>query len=199
MKHVLNLQATDERNVLMGYAMGTKPNQRIALIKELIHRALIALLKEQDIHKISIRELCGIAGINRTTFYNHYGSQYDVLAEMEQVFLNDVAAFLFEGNDQNRKPMEQVLRYLESNLEFVRLLFNSNVDPEFPRKLFSLSPIQQTLQRISAREALEREQDDTMSFLLYGGYQIVQIWINKDNDRDSPEWMAEMIENLMRK
>lgn len=179
--------------------MGMKPNQRIALTKELIHRALIDLLKEQDIHKISIRELCGIAGINRTTFYNHYGSQYDVLAEMEQGFLNDVAAFLSEGKDQNRKPMEQVLRYLESNLEFVRLLFNSNVDPEFPRKLFSLPPIQQTLQRISVREALEKEQDYAVSFFLYGGYKIVQIWINKDDDRESPEWMTEMFENLMRK
>lgn len=71
--------------------MGNKPNQRIALTKERIHGALTLLLKNQDIRKISIRELCDIAGINRTTFYNHYGSQYDVLAEIRDWYLRDIA------------------------------------------------------------------------------------------------------------
>lgn len=78
--------------------MRMKPNQRIALTKELIHRALISLLKKQDIHKISIRELCDIAGINRTTFYNHYGSQYDVLAEIRDWYIKDIASFALYGS-----------------------------------------------------------------------------------------------------
>ena len=54
-------------------------NQRVMLTKQLIRGALLKMLKTCNINKISILKLCQIAGINRTTFYNHYGSQYDVL------------------------------------------------------------------------------------------------------------------------
>lgn len=44
--------------------MGMKPNQRIALTKELIHRALISLLKKQDIQAVT--DSCK-TGLRRTT------------------------------------------------------------------------------------------------------------------------------------
>lgn len=177
--------------------MESKPNQRVMLTKELIHRALIELLKHQDIHKISIRELCGIAGINRTTFYNHYGSQYDVLSEMEQVFLDNITSFLSHEPSRCQNPLEDVLRYLESNIALVRLLINSNVDPEFPMKLFSLDPIQQTLRGFSSDEISAQEQEYSMNLILYGGFQIVKIWVNKDSDREDPKWMAALLEKLL--
>ena len=74
--------------------MEKKENQRITLTKRLLQDALINLLRTTDISKISIRELCEKAGINRTTFYNHYGSQYDVLKELSGNFLADIEAAL---------------------------------------------------------------------------------------------------------
>ena len=52
-----------------------KENQRILVTKRLLGVALIKLLKEKTIHEISVRELCDKAGVNRSTFYNHYKSQ----------------------------------------------------------------------------------------------------------------------------
>jgi len=174
-------------------------NQRIMLTKTLLKNALTHMLQEQNIYQISIRDLCQRAGINRSTFYKYYGSQFDLLAEMEQDLLNDISVFLSEEKDRSHQPLEQVLRYLENNIEFVRLLFNSNVDPEFPRKLFSLPPIQRMLQGFSEKKVPDREKEYAMSFLLYGGFQMVQLWVNKDQDRESPEWMALLIENLIKK
>lgn len=176
-----------------------KMNQRVMLTKQLLKNGLIEMLKKEAIYKISIRDLCENAGINRSTFYKYYGSQFDLLAEMEQDLLNDISAFLSEEKDRSHKPLEHVLRYLENNIEFVRLLFNSNVDPEFPRKLFSLPAIQQMLQGFSEKKVPDREKEYAMSFLLYGGFQMVQLWVNKDQDRESPEWMALLIENLIQK
>lgn len=62
-------------------------NQCRTLTKRLLKESLIKLLKEKDIQKISITELCNEAGINRTTFYSHYSSQYDVLKDMETTIL----------------------------------------------------------------------------------------------------------------
>lgn len=64
--------------------MEKKEDRRIAMTKRLLKAALIELLKEQDIYHISIRELCERADVNRTTFYKYYGSQFDLLTDMEK-------------------------------------------------------------------------------------------------------------------
>lgn len=74
--------------------MEKKENQRIMLTKQLLQTAFLKLLKVKPIHAISIRELCLEAGINRTTFYYHYGSQYDLLEDISQCFLDSIARCL---------------------------------------------------------------------------------------------------------
>ena len=83
--------------------MGAKSNQRVALTKQLICQAFFTLLKKKSIRQISIRELCEIAGINRTTFYNHYGSQYDVLAEMADNYLGEIAKAIENTDVKNKE------------------------------------------------------------------------------------------------
>ena len=150
-------------------------NQRIRLTKTLLKNALKEMLMEQDIYRISIRDLCDKAGINRSTFYKYYGSQFDLLSEMEHDFLDGITAFLMEGDGKDNEPLEQVLRYLEQNIDFVRLLLSANVDPEFPGLLFSLPSIQTMLQDIASEDLPAHERD------------------NKDAGRESPEEMAALI------
>ena len=58
-------------------------NRKIQMTKRCIREALFECLKEKDINKITISSLCEKADINRSTFYKYYGSQYDVIKEME--------------------------------------------------------------------------------------------------------------------
>ena len=46
-----------------------KIDQRVRLTRSLLKNALVQLMQEQQISKISVRALCDIAGINRSTFY----------------------------------------------------------------------------------------------------------------------------------
>ena len=169
------------------------------LTKTLLKNALLQMLKEQAIYQISIRDLCQNAGINRSTFYKYYGSQFDLLAEMEQDFMDDISSFLDEEKDSPQEPLVQVLQYLEKNIEFVRLLLNSNVDPDFPKRLFAFEPIQRSLQEFSSEEMTPEEQEYAMNYVLYGGFQITKIWVNKDADREDPKWMAALMEKQIRK
>ena len=58
-------------------------NQRVRLSKMLLKNALMKLLKEKPLEKITIYELCAEAQLNRVTFYKYYGSQYDLLTDIE--------------------------------------------------------------------------------------------------------------------
>ena len=166
-------------------------NQRVVLTKKLLKSSLIEMLQTQSIYRISIRELCENAGINRSTFYKYYGNQFDLLNEMEEDLLINIEETLasVEGYDQN--VLEQIISYLEKDIDFIRLLLNSNVDPEFPKNLMSMAPIQRIIKN-QMTDLPEAEQDYYYRFLLFGCYEIVRTWINKE-DRESPKAIAELI------
>lgn len=166
-------------------------NQRIMLTKKLLKKSLTDMLQTQSIYQISIRELCQNAGINRSTFYKYYGSQFDLLSEMEQDLLFNVENMLVLQENYSKNVIEQILVYLEQDIDFIRLLINSNVDPEFPKKLFSLPPIQRMMNELIA-DLPEDESEYFHRFLLFGAYEIIRVWINKEN-RESSEWLAALL------
>ena len=178
--------------------METKPNQRISLTKELVRRALIRLLKTQPLHKISIRQLCEIAGINRTTFYNHYGSQYDVLAEIRDGYLKDVAAAIETADPRDRERVWDrvalVFAYMESNLEISRLLIQTNIDETFAQRLFSLPQIEELLIQ-SLKDASPAARQEMIAFAIYGSYKLIQDWLSQPSRR-SPREMADLVLTL---
>lgn len=53
-------------------------DHRARVTQILIQKALTKLLREKPIHRISVKELCEEAGINRGTFYAHYTDIYDL-------------------------------------------------------------------------------------------------------------------------
>jgi AcrR family transcriptional regulator len=69
--------------------MEKKENRRVRLTKQ--------LLKEKDTAKISISELGHKAGINRTTFYYHYGSQHDLLENIASRFSRKFSPAIYEA------------------------------------------------------------------------------------------------------
>ena len=52
---------------------------RIIKTESSLKNALCNLVKERDFEKISVKDICEAAGINRITFYDHYKDKYDLL------------------------------------------------------------------------------------------------------------------------
>ncbi|MGM9615818.1 MAG: TetR/AcrR family transcriptional regulator [Oscillospiraceae bacterium] len=178
---------------------GMKPNQRVAITKKLIHEAFFMLLREKSIYKISIRELCEQAGINRTTFYNHYGSQFDVLAEMEDDYLGAIAKALEKADVQDKDSVHSrvalVLQFIQDNREFSSMLINNNIEETFAERLFSLPKIEDMLDKALANVPDDKEKAAIIAFSIHGSYKLLQDWIN-DPERISPAEETELILGL---
>jgi len=179
--------------------MEQRENQRIMLTKQLLQNALLKLLKITPLHAISIRELCKEAGINRTTFYNHYGSQYDLLGDISQRFLNSIADRLESADFSDRESVHQrvamVLEYIAENRELSLLLMNNNIDPGFAERIFSLPKISDLLEAALINCRDERKRTATISFVIHGSYRLLQDWINQEN-RLPPAEQTEMMLDL---
>ena len=196
----MNTQPTDERHVSnWGDQMEQKENQRIMLTKQLLQNAFLKLLKRVPLHAISIRELCKEAGINRTTFYNHYGSQYDLLGNISQRFLDSIAERLesadFSDRENVHRRVATVLEYIAENRELSILLINNNIDPSFAERIFSLPKIGDLLEAALGNCRDERKRAATVSFVIHGSYKLLQDWINQE-DRLSPIEQTEMMLDL---
>ena len=176
--------------------MEKKEDRRIALTKRMLKDALIDMLREKDIYHISIRELCENADVNRTTFYKYYGSQFDLLSDMENDLLAFVAKIIEKNNADTEKIITAACEYLEENLEFVRLIINNNIDPLFAEKLFAIDAIKESSRHHFYAGKSDSEKEYIYNFLTYGVFRMVCIWLNKD-ERESPQEFAELVGQIV--
>lgn len=171
--------------------MKKREDRRILMTKRMLKSALTEMLKEMDIYNVSIRELCERADVNRTTFYKHYRNQFDLLDEMENDLLHSIEKTIENVAESNGVFFVKLLVFLEENLEFVRLFFNANVDPDFPKKLFSLAVVIRSMEK-GMKDVPRNELEYVNRFMLSGIYEMIHFWLNKE-DRESSEKMAAII------
>jgi AcrR family transcriptional regulator len=170
-------------------------NQRVMLTKHLIHEALLKILKTRNINKISIRELCQVAGINRSTFYNHYGSQYDVLNEIAEMYIqstsftviNDIAAGI-----NIVECLTRVLQYVKDNLEFAKLILDQYNYDLIKHITISLPQFDHMVIKHLADDLDLEEKKAIASYVQYGTVRLLKEWILSDCLK-SPEEEVKLI------
>ena len=52
--------------------MAGKSDARVRYTQHALKQALLTLLKEKSVNKITVKEVCELAELNRATFYSHY-------------------------------------------------------------------------------------------------------------------------------
>uniref|UniRef100_UPI003FEF294A TetR/AcrR family transcriptional regulator n=1 Tax=Eubacterium sp. TaxID=142586 RepID=UPI003FEF294A len=163
--------------------MNTKNNQRTRLSKLLYNKALMALLKERgSVAKISVRELCDRAELNRSTFYAHYNEPNDLLMEIETELLDATEEHLKKIGEENdagaHKYILSFLKYIKQNDKQFRTLLIDSADPEF-RSRFMQQSIIQFVENLRIELPKELEQY-IFSYILNGSTGIIIQWIRSD-------------------
>lgn len=170
-----------------------KSPQRRTLTKRLIREAMLELLKTKSIQKISVRELCDAAGINRTTFYNHYDGTYEVLAEIEEHFLAQLSAAdtISNGEDGLERHIEALCLKLKQNADTALLLLTNNADPDFSSKLLKTQGCSEIWQKAGSAYS-EEESELLTKFVSGGAYAIVCGWL-ENGCRQSPKQVGSLL------
>ena len=105
---------------------------RVQYTKKVLKDALLRLLQSKPIAKVSIKELCEEAGLNRGTFYLHYNEPNDVLMEIEGDFIREKMSFLDPYlKDDNPDQLAKLFEAVLSNSELSLILFGRNGAPQF--------------------------------------------------------------------
>ncbi len=86
--------------------------------------AFLTLLAEKDFEYITVKEICSLAGVNRSTFYLHYETVGDLLLETVE-YINGKFSQYFEGSvakDIENTPLHE-LNFINEKYLFPWLTF----------------------------------------------------------------------------
>ncbi len=159
-----------------------KIDRRVRYTKMVIRDSFIQLLKEKPLSKITIKELCDMADINRATFYAHYLDQYDLLRQMEKELIDGIRQHLDDYNLQNATsaPLEmliKILEFIKENAQLFDLLLNFNGDIEFQGDVIELIGQQYFYSIHTQNDVSENDKEYIFLFLANGSIGIIRKWL----------------------
>lgn len=175
--------------------------------------AFLELLEKKDFAYITVKEVCEKAGVNRSTFYLHYETLNDLLAESARYFIDRFVEAMpmnvgeFFDKLQTR-PLEELYlitpEYLSPYLNYIKdhkRLFRTMHDKAFVLGMdaaylrlnhYVFSPI---LSRFRVPSA---DHEYMMQFYMHGLMGIVNLWL-RDDCKDSVEHIISVMQNCIDK
>ncbi len=178
-----------------------KVDRRVKYTKIMLKDALVQLMQKQHISSISVKSLCELADINRSTFYTHYTDQYNLLHSIEDEVLSNLRLHLEKQDYKNNIPvsannppvspqvMTAILEYVKQNADLFKVLLSENCDFDFQKDVIELSQIISPKYK-TALDA--RTKEYLQSYGITGCISILHKWL-EDGTIES----VEMITNLI--
>ncbi len=157
---------------------------RVKLTKRMLKEALLHCLETKTLSKISVSELCKEAGVNRTTFYNHYESPTMLLKEIVDDYASKIWDIYYTNRIKQKislkDAVEACLEYLYSKKEEIKILYSKNAENRIGA--FGLEVVNENL-RIY-RDKLPRTTYDNKDdayiravIAASASYGLIQIWL----------------------
>ncbi|MGN0034460.1 MAG: TetR/AcrR family transcriptional regulator [Coriobacteriales bacterium] len=149
-------------------------DRRQKYTRMVLEQALAQLLEDKHLDKVTVKELCEKADVNRTTFYRNYADVYDLYGNMERKLVTKAFPTGDVASDRFR-----MLEVIYENQAFYREFFRSRLHSDF---------ITQTIEQMGAqmRDVLkQREAYDEKTFpVLYrynveGALGVIRGWLEE--------------------
>ncbi len=111
--------------------MNTKNNARRRASREKLERAFVNLLQTREPSEITVSELCGMTGLNRSTFYANYLDIYDLADQLREQLSRQVnALYDEEANKYRSDDWLKLFYHIKENQLFYKTYFKLGYDTE---------------------------------------------------------------------
>lgn len=181
--------------LIWGGKMATvKSDRRVKYTKMILKKSITELLTEKPIEKITVKEICERADVNRGTFYSHYSDQFDlynsIIGELIEGVFERLGDFLYSGRQDLLKSVALVYEYIKENSILVGVLLQSNTGYSLDTQLCEI------IEKVYLKNIKNNVSDDSIvdaaySFMASGNIGLIKYWINTGMEK-SVEEMASL-------
>jgi AcrR family transcriptional regulator len=158
-----------------------KQDRRVKYTMALLKEALIELMEKKHISKISVKELCEKADVNRSTFYAHYADAHELLHQIEQEFLENVGRYLSEQDQSGEFPVSvdkisRILGNISNDSRVLRIMISENSDIAIQRDVMQYFGVVALPYDMNLREDWK---EYINLFSIHGSMIIIQKWLQE--------------------
>jgi AcrR family transcriptional regulator len=157
--------------------------------REQLRQALMSLAAEKSFTSLTIQDVTDPAGLNRTTFYLHYGGLHELLEDCARTLLAQMRTEIYANkvirdvrNTTTLTPfVESVFRHLEQHEKFYRAMLGQQGDPLF-RGLFQellLELIFEPIARQTQGDFTDPQLEMNIRFFNAGFTGVASWWLEK--------------------
>jgi AcrR family transcriptional regulator len=178
-----------------------KDDRRIRYTKRVIQESFVHLLSQKPIAKITVKEICEGADVNRSTFYAHYLDPYDLMKKVKGEVLEEINIWIGGLVSPVDSPgayqvMKLVFEYVLANAELCKVLLGVHGDEELQEEIMMIAQQQVMREWPGKQEAGAGLLDYLAQFGVYAGVAVVKKWLEKGL-KEPPEEMAELVIRLI--
>lgn len=180
--------------------MEKKIDRRKKYTRMVLKESLMKLLHYKPIASITIKEICELADINRSTFYSHYSDQYDLLYKIEDEIIQELNQTLLQYDYKKKKEMfamtKYLLDYVFSRSEHFRILFSDNGNKGFQHRVMEAAQthIMTNLEENQVLTATPSSKYITL-FVISGSIHVIEKWLS-NGMMESTEEMTKIITEI---
>ena len=178
-------------------------DRRIVKTKEALKAALVSLLQEKELNKITVKELCERADINRGTFYTHYKDHIDlynsILEEMYQNLENYIRSLFkidLSSRDGSVDFVSRLFKFCRANDQYVSLYLVPHRKALLCQKIAMYAKKYNVYGYARSKTTIDRlpdfVEDYFYQYLAFGVIGIIQHWM-ENGMVESDEEMAKTI------
>ncbi len=175
-----------------------KTDLRVRYTRKVIREAFWKLLREKPLAKITVKEVCDLAGINRGTFYKHYLDCYDLMDKLQEEAVQNFEGLLDNVEaDGIQNVIVSILEALRSNSGEYLLFKSQGQSDSFLHKLVSCCYrcMEKRITGLPGMEPGDENRRFNYSFLISGCCGMIGYWVHTGM-REPPEEIAAQILRL---
>ena len=174
--------------------MNKKENSRSQQTKIKIRQALMDLLKCKNLNEIYVRDICTMAQINRSSFYEHYQDINDLMMHIEADLSQHIAGFFVNIPHVSQQSFVQMFEFIQNNAEFYHAFLVNRAG-----SLMDVIDFKSYIPKMLENPNLQTtfSQDEIvyhMAFFAAGLSALCKAWLLNDM-QETPAQMAKILSN----
>lgn len=170
--------------------------------KNFIKKAVVKLMREKEISKITVSDIIREADISRGTFYAHYTDIESVIEQIETEELEKLLSFIDAIKDSESKKntvffIRSICEYLARDKDYYKMLTQTNIIHNFIHRLINIYYEQTIAQIIESGENISHiDANVFLTFTSTGASMVIISWLNGDI-QGSPKEISERLASLI--
>lgn len=187
-----------------------KIDPRIKRTNNYLITALVELLKEKDLNKISVQNITDKANLTRATFYLHYRDKQDFFNKLVDEVIADLIDYVKQidtmqqelVSDENIKDaFTRLFEYIYKNNEFFTIMLSDKGLSQFRPKLEATVQNEIYVHLFNSRiksnlaESEKFPQSYLFNYITSAHIGVICTWLNEGMNYN-PKYMAQLLYNL---